>query len=90
MLPAHQFIDALGQRAPMQRGQIEVAAQMEQRGLLDGAAHPSAVHQTVGDIGLARDAVAGLGAANEQASEKARKIELAVTNIKILWHYISL
>jgi hypothetical protein len=52
-LAAQQFVDSLSQGRPMRLRQIEMAAQIEQSGLLDGAAHPSAVHQAVGGIGLA-------------------------------------
>jgi hypothetical protein len=52
VLPTHQFIDALGQRGPLRRRQIEVAAQVQQRGLLDDVAHAGTVHQAVGDVGL--------------------------------------
>ena len=67
-LPQEQFVHAPGQRGPMLRRQIEVAAQVEQGGLLDGVARTGAVHQAVGDIGLTRDAIAGLGAANKHAT----------------------
>lgn len=88
-LPVDQFVDAPGQGGPMRLGQIEVAAQVEQGGLLDGVAHSGAVHQAVGHIGLARDAIAGLGAANEHAGDVARKTERRAVRIKSLWHYIS-
>ena len=74
----------------MHLGQIEVAAQVEQGGLLDGIAHSRALHQAVGDIGLAGDAVAGLRAANEHARDGARKVDHATNMVKRLWHYISL
>jgi len=40
LLPLQQLIDVHGQRRPLLVGQIEVAAQVEQRGLLDGATDP--------------------------------------------------
>ena len=49
-LAAQQLIDALGQRGPLISGQIEMAAQVEQRGLLDGATDPCGVHQAVGGV----------------------------------------
>ena len=62
-----QFVDVLGKRGPMHLRQIEVGTQVEQGGLLDGIAHSGAVHQSIRDIGLAGDAIAGLGATNEHA-----------------------
>jgi len=67
-LAAHQFIDACAKRRPLIPRQIEVAAQIEQRGLLDAAADPSGLHQAVGDVGLAGYAAAGLGAPDEHVS----------------------
>ena len=66
-LPQEQFVDAPGQRGPMLLGQIEVAAQVKHGGLLDGIARSGAMHQAVGDIGLTRAAISGLGAANKHA-----------------------
>jgi len=60
-----QCIDAPGKRRPLVLRQIEVAAQVEQRGLLDCAADPSSLHQAVGGVGLAGCAVAGLGTSDE-------------------------
>ena len=88
-LAVQQLIYAPRQRRPMRLGQIEVAAQVEQGGLLDGAANALTVHQAVGDIGLARDAIAGLGAANEHARDVARKASPRRACYKLLWHYIS-
>jgi len=90
VLPTHQFIDALGQRGPLRRRQIEVAAQVQQRGLLDDVAHAGTMHQAVGDVGLTRDAAAGLGATNEHARDVARKRGAATNPLKLLWHYILL
>ncbi|HQQ70708.1 MAG TPA: hypothetical protein PLL92_10400, partial [Alicycliphilus sp.] len=84
-----QLVNALGQRWPMHLGQIEVTAHIEQGALFDGLALPGAVHQAVGDIGLAGDAVAGLGAANEHAGDVARQAGQKITTRKILWHYKS-
>ena len=64
-LTAHQLVDARGQCRPLILRQIEVAAQVEPRGLLDAATHTGAVHEPVGDVGLAGVAIAGWGAANE-------------------------
>ena len=54
--------------------QVEVAAQVEHGGLSDGAAHSLATHQAVSDLVLARDAIVGLGAADEHAQNVARKL----------------
>ena len=53
-------------------------------------AYADAVHQAVGDVGLARDAIAGLSAANEHTGDVARKNTRRGQAYKILWHYISL
>ena len=47
-LTLHQFMDAPGKRGPLILGQIEVAAQVEQRALLDGAAQPRRLDEPVG------------------------------------------
>ena len=78
-LAVHQFVDALGQCGPVDLWQIEVAAQVEQRSLLNYATRAGAVHQTVGDIGLARGSIPGLGAANEHAGDAARKAAFPAT-----------
>jgi len=59
-LTAQQSIDALSKRQPLIRRQIEVAAQVEQSGLLDCAADTSSSHQALGGVGLAGRAVASL------------------------------
>ena len=46
------------------------------------------MHESISDIGLAGDAIAGLGATNEHAQDDARKIALKTRKMKILWHYI--
>ena len=51
-LSAQQLIDAPSQGGPLILRQIEVAAQVEQGGLFDGLADPSAVHQAVCGVGL--------------------------------------
>ena len=67
-LTLQQLIDAPGKRRPLILGQIEVAAQVEQCGLLDGAADPRSLDQAIGRVGLAGRAIAGLGAPDEHLS----------------------
>ncbi len=67
-LTLQQLIDAPGKRRPLLVGQIEVAAQVEQRGLPDGAADPRSLDQAVGRVGLAGRAIAGLGTPDEHLS----------------------
>ena len=64
-LTTHQLVDARSQRCPQLRRQIEMAAQVEQRALLDAGARTGALHKSVGDVGLAGDATAGLGTPDE-------------------------
>jgi hypothetical protein len=45
-----------------------VAAQVEQRALLDGVADPRRLNETVGRVGLAGRAIAGLGTPDEHLS----------------------
>lgn len=68
VLTAQQLIDAPGKRRPLLLGQIEVAAQVEQRGLLDGTADPRSLNEPVGPVGLAVSAIAGLGTPDEHPS----------------------
>jgi hypothetical protein len=53
LLALHQFIDVPGQRGPLSLGQVEMAAQVEQRGLLDGAADARGLNETEGRVRLA-------------------------------------
>jgi hypothetical protein len=46
------------------------------------------MNQTVSDVGLARDATAGLRAANEHARDVAPKKGIWIGKSRILWHYI--
>ena len=67
-LTLQQLADAPGKRRPLLLGQIEVTAQIEQRGLLDGAADPRSLNQAVGRVGFAGHAIAGLGTPDEHLS----------------------
>ena len=51
---------------------------------------PSGLHQAVGGVGLAGDAIAGLGAPDEHRSMLHQKRGRWIIRYKILWHYISL
>ena len=68
LLTPQQFIDAPGKRRPLWLRQIEVAAQVEQGGLLDGAADPRTLNQAEGRVGLAVSAIARLGTPDEHLS----------------------
>ncbi|HYN62159.1 MAG TPA: hypothetical protein VET87_21875, partial [Rubrivivax sp.] len=52
-LSTQQLIDVFGQSRPLLLGQIEVAAQVEQRGLLDRAADATGLNEAEGRVRLA-------------------------------------
>ena len=58
-LAAQQLIDVLGQRDPLISGQIEMAAQVEQRGLPDGATDPCGVQLLADRLGRLADVTVG-------------------------------
>ena len=83
-----QLIDAPSDSGPLIFWQVEVAAQVEQRLLFDGAANAHVVHQTISAVRLAAQAVTGLGAANEHVLMAPEEGAFKSGQHKMLWHYI--